>query len=111
MHNITLETSSLGSPENFEDVRFHTINYILDNGKLVMGSSIGEDRFRPDWREGEYGVVMGSNIDNLIYAFRVDPLVRDKDRGLKIVVMGSDPEALEREVEKIRKNTGLRVVD
>lgn len=106
MKYIKLETNS--NDEEFEDTRFHIINYILRQGEVIIRSPIDEGRSRPDSREEEYAIVVG---EELAYSFHIEPFKRGKQRRLEISVLGDDSQKLQEEASRLIKNTPLKQID
>jgi len=103
MRRQTLYTNSEDS--EFEDVRFHGVDYILRQGDIIMRSPLEKGRRRPPVNEGEYGVVIN---EKYVYVFSVQPAKRKSIRELEITVACEDEKGLAEEVKRLADGNQLR---
>jgi len=95
----------INSGEGFDDVRHHTLNYILQQGEIAIRSPLAEGRNRPPVNEEEFATVM---FDNGFYSFYVEPVQKGKSRNMQIVIWSIDKETLEQKTSELMENTKLK---
>jgi len=104
MYSAQLSTSTQDNPANFEYIRWHGLNYLLRQGKIVLRSPIPECRNRPEWYKQEFATIVG---DNIFYSFIVDSFSSSKIRRLEIFVSSPSEPALKEAVAALTKNNAF----
>lgn len=87
----------------FENIRCHTLDYILRKGKVVLRNKLKKGRRRPEFYEEEYALV---NCGNAFYYFHVERrhYLKNGARDISIVIGSNDVDDLKDRVEDLLKN-------
>lgn len=100
-----LQSSRDEDPSGFESARFHVINYILRQGEDKFKVHCKDNRVRPECTNEEFGTVISNEM---IYSYHIEPLIKDQDRTLSIIIASQDSTNLEKECSKLVRGTNLR---
>ncbi|MDP3882368.1 MAG: hypothetical protein Q8Q31_05820 [Nanoarchaeota archaeon] len=78
---------------DFEEIRFHGLNYLLNRGGVVeaqMSSGFGEDERRRPECYAEESAILTTNGG--IYTYHVDPAEKKRDRRLAVTISTTSSE-------------------
>lgn len=104
MYSSTLTISLQHNSPAFEYVRWHTLNYILNQGETAVRSPLEVGRNRPRSHESEFATVFGKET---VYSFKVDS--EGPERSITIFVCSPQEKDLEKAVAELIEKTDLKI--